>query len=482
MGTDANQPGGNKTSLSAAFSRLVRRKSTLTVPPKALDDHSLISRLTQQTAGEGTSIRRSRSYQNNISLVKKLLLRKSTIEKNKNKIITFFCYNKLGKTIDNPSAAQSAVASGYVTPQEYLRPLSPVHSVQQGDSERLVNPPSVALSVLFLPNAVSRSPSPHAFSNSATSPVPIGETVAADNDDNDEPPEELFFKAVEANDVERVSILLRKATDTSAPTSTPRHLNRRPKKVSNVNIRNEQGLSALHICALHGFEIVARLLVEHGADVNLVTRHGTTALYLACQYNHIPVVLLLLDKTEAHVDFPDLNRNTPLHAAASNGHVNTVELLLEHEADATAQNNRGETPLHVAARWGYSELVRRLLASGADVNARTDVDGATPLHIASDAEVISILIDCNADINAEDDEGLSPVHRAVRQGNVDRVRMLWNRGAKCDWKDKGMRTPLHSAAYEGHLSIVRFLVETGTVDINAQVCGARLLPVNIYLP
>jgi ankyrin repeat protein len=92
------------------------------------------------------------------------------------------------------------------------------------------------------------------------------------------------------------------------------------------------------------------------------------------------------------------------------------------------------TPLHWACQRGFVELVRLLLANGADANGQNS-DGQSPLVVAIHAggaasaahlEVISILLDAGADVNcdtAADGTG-TPLHFAAEQGNLSLMRRL----------------------------------------------------------
>jgi uncharacterized protein len=112
------------------------------------------------------------------------------------------------------------------------------------------------------------------------------------------------------------------------------------------------GFTALHYAAFFGQEETARLLVEGGADVNLVARNS-----------------------KIHV--------TPLHSAASGGHPEIVKLLLEYGADPNSSQDGGFTPLHSAAANDDRESVEALLEAGADPSLRND-DGQTPADLAGD--------------------------------------------------------------------------------------------------
>ena len=100
-------------------------------------------------------------------------------------------------------------------------------------------------------------------------------------------------------------------------------------------------------------EDAAKILLERGAEVNLVARNANI-----------------------HV--------TPLHSAAAGSHPGIVKLLLEHGADPNAAQDGGFTPLHSAAQNDDRESVEALLEAGADPSLASD-EGKTPADLAGDA-------------------------------------------------------------------------------------------------
>ena len=93
---------------------------------------------------------------------------------------------------------------------------------------------------------------------------------------------------------------------------------------------------------------------------------------------------------------------TALHFAAMRGHVDVARVLLEHDADASANSDALGAPLHLAAKEGNQELVELLLAADADANAR-DKNEFTPLHYAAldgQTAIVELLLNAGANPKA----------------------------------------------------------------------------------
>jgi len=121
----------------------------------------------------------------------------------------------------------------------------------------------------------------------------------------------------------------------------------------------------------------------------------------------------------------------------------------------------GDTALHLAAAGYRVEIVRRLLAAGADPNAARNHRQSGPLHYAADGYItgpawdakrqvktIGVLLDAGADVNAQDKNGATPLHRAVRTRCAAAVRCLLKAAADPTLKNKPGSTPFHLAVQD----------------------------------
>ncbi|XP_051171211.1 ankyrin repeat domain-containing protein 27-like [Leptopilina boulardi] len=116
-----------------------------------------------------------------------------------------------------------------------------------------------------------------------------------------------------------------------------------------INTCNSQGQTALHIACDNGHVEIVQLLLDAGANVNVINKiQGQTPLHLACLNNHTKVIKLLLNCGNCNINAKDNFGDTPLHLMIRNENSKIAELLLRHGANAQSKNCQAVTPLEEA--------------------------------------------------------------------------------------------------------------------------------------
>uniref|UniRef100_A0A6V7QQH6 Serine/threonine-protein kinase BSK1-like TPR repeats domain-containing protein n=1 Tax=Ananas comosus var. bracteatus TaxID=296719 RepID=A0A6V7QQH6_ANACO len=179
-----------------------------------------------------------------------------------------------------------------------------------------------------------------------------------------------------------------------------------------------------------------------------------TALHFAAREGRTEVCKYLLEELKLDINPKDDDGETPLIHAVRQGHFDTAKYLLEQGADPSASSSMGATPLHHAAGIGNIDLMNLLLSKGADVESQSDA--GTPLIWAAghgQQDAVKLLLDHHANPNAETDDGITPLLSAVAADH-------FNAGANPNITAGGA-TPLHVAADNGSIKIIKCLLKAG---------------------
>jgi len=206
-----------------------------------------------------------------------------------------------------------------------------------------------------------------------------------------------------------------------------------------VNVRDFYGRTPLMLAVERGYKDIVELLQAHNAE---------DTLFDAARVGDVETVKTLLDKNPELIRSSDENGKTALHYAARFGKKDIVELLLANKADINAKNKDGRTPLHQAAERSDGNLIELLLAHKAEINAR-DIHGITPLMLAA-AEgswgVLEVLVN-KSDVNVTDDSGSAALHYAAGMGREEVAGLLMKYNADVNAKNNRGETPISTAMH-----------------------------------
>ena len=144
---------------------------------------------------------------------------------------------------------------------------------------------------------------------------------------------------------------------------------------ANINAKNKDGNTPLHLAAREGHENVVKLLVEAGVDIKAKDKYGNTPLHFAAREGNENMAKLLVD-AKAGVNKKNSIGDTPLHFAAGRGHEDVARFLVEAGADVKAKDSWGSTPLDAATRNGHGEVAEFLMNAGENVRANNN--GSVP--------------------------------------------------------------------------------------------------------
>jgi ankyrin repeat protein len=173
-----------------------------------------------------------------------------------------------------------------------------------------------------------------------------------------------------------------------------------------------------------------RSLLSGRPDVNVRSEDGSTALLWSAHWNDLQTAELLV-RAGADANAANDFRMTPLSQACTNGSTGFVELLLKAGAHPNMAIGTGETPLMTCTRSGSADAVRLLLAHGANVNAKEPNQNQTALMWAAAAQhpkVAQVLIEAGADLQSHTKTGFTALHFAARVGDMESTRTLLDAG------------------------------------------------------
>jgi hypothetical protein len=164
-------------------------------------------------------------------------------------------------------------------------------------------------------------------------------------------------------------------------------------------------------------------LLRRGFDPNTPSPEGLHGLYLALREPSLKVAEVLIDWPKTHLEARTPEDESPLMMAALKGHAKLARKLIDKGADV---NKPGWAPLHYAATGGHLEIMSLLLEHHAFIDAESP-NGTTPLMMAAHygtPAAVKLLLEAGADTAMRNQLGLSAVDFANRGNRKDAVDLI----------------------------------------------------------
>ncbi|CVK96701.1 related to ankyrin 3 [Fusarium mangiferae] len=235
--------------------------------------------------------------------------------------------------------------------------------------------------------------------------------------------------------------------------------------------------SAIWLATSNGHAEIVGLLLDAGADANTYGVKDMPILGLAVQKGHDNVVKLLLERG-ANIEIRDRRTGTPIHLAAQKeGSGATMQELLGHGADINVRDHWGQTPLMLAVRYASIVEIRFLIRRGAEVTALDNM-GETCLtqvvgRVETNLEVVLFLLENGARADSRNKNGETCLHALAHRGPIttstgDLIQLFTSYGTSINANDNDGKTPLHTATKYGTLRALSTFVDQPGVDLNAR--------------
>jgi ankyrin repeat protein len=222
---------------------------------------------------------------------------------------------------------------------------------------------------------------------------------------------------------------------------------------------NANNLISIVLNANPKFFDLLEYILKKGSDPNS-SCGDVTNLGKACKIDCFDSVRCLL-QNGANVNGRGAKGTTPLMLTYSNMDLRIATLLVSSGANVNQKDDQGWTALLYASHYGNLELVQFLHKSGADISLENDVGSTALTEAHQHTSIIKYLLDNGANINHKGENDSTILFRTCFHGNYEGALYLIENGADVNGVTEFEHfTPLHGAAFIGHVEIVKLLLSS----------------------
>lgn len=176
-----------------------------------------------------------------------------------------------------------------------------------------------------------------------------------------------------------------------------------------INTKDNNGNAPLYLVIQEQNEKMLDLLIKAGADVNAEDKNNRTPLKDAASINNVKLVEILLNAPNI-----DINKYNILHWAVEKGDTKIVKMLIDKGAKLDSIDKNGDTYLHLAVLKKHEDVLNQLIRTNIiNINSKNNA-GQTPLHLARNSKLVTILINAGANIEAINKFGETPLALAIK--------------------------------------------------------------------
>ena len=244
-----------------------------------------------------------------------------------------------------------------------------------------------------------------------------------------------------------------------------------------LQAKNVDGWCALHVAADLGNLEAIQALISHGCDIDIRDNEGGSWLFLLDKAHYSQVTKFLVSANARsglmlngprmvlkgtslvytqEAEEPSKNLSCERHFAM----IKFVSQIASGD-DFDPSLKEAQELLHYACEYGHTELISFLVHQGTDIYTH-DPDGMNAMHIAAKFEkndVIRLLLSNGMELNIKDEMNWTPLHHACCAGKDKTVEFLLDNKADVNAANHNGEVPLHLAFGNGHMEIIRLLLQ-----------------------